>query len=366
MAIFELSAAGDNYTGALAADLFSGPGGGIDTLGGGGGDDEFDIDSKQAGTIDGGAETDTVKMLENQMGDVTFSNVETLRLETSNLYTSVKQLNAFSSIVSDANPSAMYLFLQGAGRSIDFSTKVASTVNLQVEAETCTSAVSIYANAADAFMIGSDFNDTLVGGKGNDQFYGGDGNDQIDGSGGVNTAAYSMVAHGVNVDLSTGVAVGQGTDSLTNIQNVIGSVLNDRITGNASNNVLQGLDGNDIITGGGGADRLLGGTGADTFLYQNLSDSTVSSKGRDLISDFSAADGDKIYLGAIDANSLLNGNQAFHFIGTNALDGTAGALDYKVINGNAYVYGDVNGDKVADFSIGVAGTTSLAASSFTL
>lgn len=375
MTAFALTSGDDNLTGTSSSDSFSGPGGGSDVLNGGGGNDEFDIDSNQAGSIIGGAGVDTVKSLGNQLGDVAFSQVEILRLETSNLYATITQLGAFSSIVSDANASAMYLFLQGSGGVADFRTKVGAAVQLQVEAENCTSGVTLYANAADCFFIGSGFNDSLFGGKGDDILDGGNGNDvlygnggtnQIDGGAGFNTVAYSQLTHAVYVDLAAGTATGQGSDTLTNIQNVIGSIGNDRISGDDQRNTLQGKDGSDLLYGAGSADRLYGGTGADTFLFKALSDSTVNVKGRDLITDFSAAEGDKIDLHFIDANAAAAGNQAFHFLGANAFDGTAGALDYQVVNGTATVYGDVDGDKVADFAIGVANTSALAASNFTL
>lgn len=64
-------------------------------------------------------------------------------------------------------------------------------------------------------------------------------------------------------------------DTLTGIENVIGSNFADQVRGNSGNNTLKGGAGRDTLTGGGGADN---------FFYSNPSD------GGDLIMDFSAND----------------------------------------------------------------------------
>ncbi|MBD2461557.1 hypothetical protein H6G89_10900 [Oscillatoria sp. FACHB-1407] len=64
-------------------------------------------------------------------------------------------------------------------------------------------------------------------------------------------------------------------DTLTSIENVIGTNLADTIIGNGDAN---------IITGGGGSDRLGGGNGADTFVYRN------AAEGGDTIIDFTSSD----------------------------------------------------------------------------
>ena len=119
-----------------------------------------------------------------------------------------------------------------------------------------------------------------------------------------------------------------------------------------------------MLVGGAGADVLTGGAGADVFRFTALADSTVAAGGRDTIRDF--ASGDKIDLHLIDANASLAGDQAFSFIGTNAFSGAAGQLRYAASGGNTLISGDVNGDKVADFSILVSGAHAFGASDFVL
>ena len=135
----------------------------------------------------------------------------------------------------------------------------------------------------------------LEGRDGNDAIDGGAGNDTIDGGAGTDTAVYQFAPAGVTVALGEAGAAGTasdgfgGTDSLFNLENVIGSDGEDNLTGNSGNNSLTGRDGNDVITsgegddfltGGLGEDILTGGLGSDRFVYLN------PSEGGDTIADF--------------------------------------------------------------------------------
>jgi Ca2+-binding RTX toxin-like protein len=130
-----------------------------------------------------------------------------------------------------------------------------------------------------------------------------------------------------------------------------GGAGNDKLYGYGGNDQLLGGTGNDKLEGGLGADRLTGGSGADTFIFKSIAESTVASSGRDVILDFSARQKDKIHLSGIDANTAKAGNQAFSFIGTKAFGGKAGELRYEKAKSDTYIHGDVNGDKIADFTI---------------
>lgn len=125
-------------------------------------------------------------------------------------------------------------------------------------------------------IIGRAGNDALNGSGGNDRLNGGIGNDILNGGTGIDTADYSNLTisgttyigatAGVKVSLAlTGAqnTGGAGIDTLTSIENLIGTNFNDTLTGNAANNVLSGLAGNDTLSGGGGNDQLIGGTGND-------------------------------------------------------------------------------------------------------
>ncbi|WP_026614638.1 M10 family metallopeptidase C-terminal domain-containing protein [Ensifer aridi] len=130
-----------------------------------------------------------------------------------------------------------------------------------------------------------------------------------------------------------------------------GGAAMDTLFGGVGNDNLMGEAGNDLLYADSGADRLTGGTGTDIFMFRALSDSTVASGGRDTIFDFLPSEADYIELAGIDANANVSGDQAFAFVGTAAFSGAAGELRYVKQSSDTYIYGDVNGDKVADFAI---------------
>jgi uncharacterized protein len=126
---------------------------------------------------------------------------------------------------------------------------------------------------------------------------------------------------------------------------LIGGACNDQLTGGAQA---------DILYGGGGGDILVGGLGADRFAYLDASDADPSFG--DLIGDF--ASGDLIDLSRIDANGDAgDGDQAFSFIGDGAFTGSAGQLRAVQLQPGLWlVEGDIDGDSVVDFAIGVQRT----------
>lgn len=115
-------------------------------------------------------------------------------------------------------------------------------------------------------VFGSKFDDMLTGDGGANLFFPHGGDDAVDGAGALNDRVdYLFSSNGVVVDLSTGTATGQGSDTLTGIEDVSGSKLDDTFTGDAGANVLIGRDGADTIQGGDGDDSLFGGAGDDSL-----------------------------------------------------------------------------------------------------
>jgi serralysin len=129
-------------------------------------------------------------------------------------------------------------------------------------------------------------------------------------------------------------------DTLSSVENAIGSAFADG---------LYGDDGNNVLTGGGGADLLYGFGGADRFIYTALTDSRVGAEDR--IGDFDAGEGDLVDLARIDANAGLEGDQAFTFV--NSFTNTAGqaVLTFDAGTGVTTLSLDVNGDGQADFAV---------------
>src|SRR5206468_845090 len=84
---------------------------------------------------------------------------------------------------------------------------------------------------------------TIDGGAGNDTLTGGIGNDTLTGGLGTDTADYSTAPSAVTVDLSNSSpqnTQGAGTDTLSSLENVIGSAQGDTLTGSAAQNSVSG------------------------------------------------------------------------------------------------------------------------------
>lgn len=138
----------------------------------------------------------------------------------------------------------------------------------------------IYGNQGNDSLNGDDGSDELYGGYGDDVLDGGAGDDTINGEQGTDTASYASASSGVTVDLSiTGAqnTIGAGTDTLSNLENLSGSVYDDTLTGNANDNSISGDDGDDIISGGAGNDNIDGGSGTDTLTYASVSAAITAS-----------------------------------------------------------------------------------------
>jgi Ca2+-binding RTX toxin-like protein len=85
------------------------------------------------------------------------------------------------------------------------------------------------------------------------------------------------------------------------------------LMGYAGRDTLSGLAGDDRLAGGLGGDTLTGGSGADDFVFSSVSDSirtssgTAHTAGRDLVTDFNAAEGDIVDLSTLGFSGLGNG-----------------------------------------------------------
>ena len=152
--------------------------------------------------------------------------------------------------------------------------------------------------AGNDIIDGGSGANTLDGGDGDDMLITGAGNDILIGGAGVDTISYSAAAVAVTVNLATTAQQntgGGGRDTITTVENVIGSEFNDQLTGNAGNNSLSGGGGNDVLNGGAGNDTLVGGTGNDTLtggagLDVFVFGTQASATNRDTISGFVTAD----------------------------------------------------------------------------
>jgi Ca2+-binding RTX toxin-like protein len=179
-------------------------------------------------------------------------------------------------------------------------------------------------NAGHDFLAGGDGHDVLSGAAGDDELHGEGGNDNLDGGAG-----------------------------------------NDLLTGGDGDDVISGQGGDDLIYAGGGIDTITGGFGLDTFAFFD-GDLGFDGSQTDRITDFSQPNGDLIDLSGIDADTVTLGHQEFTFIGDDAFSGTAGELRYGQGAGSTYVYGDTDGDGVADVILALTGTIDLTEGDFVL
>jgi Ca2+-binding RTX toxin-like protein len=136
-------------------------------------------------------------------------------------------------------------------------------------------------------VFGSKFDDTLTGGPTDNFFIPSDGNDVVVGGGGLDAVLFSA-SRGVNVNLAQGRANGEGTDTLRQINAVVGTDANDTITGDAGQNFLFGAAGADRINGGGGRDLIVGDfqdepSGNDQLRGGAGDDFLVGAAGNDVI-----------------------------------------------------------------------------------
>jgi Ca2+-binding RTX toxin-like protein len=151
---------------------------------------------------------------------------------------------------------------------------------------------------------------------------------------------------------------GEGNDTITTLG---GS--DTILAGNGADRIDAG-GGNDVIRAGAGTDVMTGGLGGDTFVFRLASETTKAAP--DTITDFISGV-DRIDLSGIDANPYASGNQGFTFLGEAAFSGRAGQLRMDHSDpAKTVIYGDVNGDKIADFAIHLTGNVALTGSDFLL
>ena len=193
--------------------------------------------------------------------------------------------------------------------------------------DTLVSIEHISGSLHDDTLIGNGAENTIWGDDGDDTIEGGAGDDLLDGANGLkDTVSYfnDPALAGVTVDLAANTATdGYGdTDTLYNIESVIGSTGNDSLTGDAADNFFEGGAGNDVI---------FGGDGIDTVSYANaLSGVHINQN---------TGDGDDGY-GTYD----LVGGDIENIIGSSHNDTLFGLINLANVieggGGNDYINGD--------------------------
>ena len=224
-----------------------------------------------------------------------------------------------------------------------------------------------------------DGNDTITGGGGNDLIFGDTGigivsgmgefasvtggNDVLDGRGGddtiiggagIDTVVFSLdQAVHVNLNGIVGTAavagnlveaVGQGSDQLDGIENIIGSSRDDMLIGNGVFNVIEG---------GAGADMINGGGGSDTASYASSSAGVLVNLTAGIFRN-GDAEGDVL----VSIERLLGSAHNDTFVGTsgaNYIDGGGGTDYMRGLGGSDIYVVDNTGDVVDESFTGSGG-----------
>ncbi|MCS6622547.1 Ig-like domain-containing protein [Roseibacterium beibuensis] len=190
--------------------------------------------------------------------------------------------------------------------------------------------------AAADVLEGTAWGDILTGLNGDDILRGGAGADVLTGGAGVDTADYSTASSGMRAQLNTGVASNDGdggADTLSGIENLIGSAFNDLLIGDANVNVLRGGLGTDVLIGLAGNDVLWGGAGATNQLQGGVGDDLYVLEANDTVVEF-AGEGTDTVEARIDAYVLGNHIENLTFTGAGAFTGTGNSSN-NVITGGA-------------------------------
>lgn len=139
-------------------------------------------------------------------------------------------------------------------------------------------------------LRGQEGNDAVRGDAGYDFLGGGPGDDTIDGGTDVDTVIHLGAVGPVTASLAIGKATGEGTDTLTGIENMHGTDYADRLIGSAGQNLIWGRAGEDEISGGDSPDVVLGGDGPDVLSGGSGPDLVVGAAGADKLRGGAGAD----------------------------------------------------------------------------
>ncbi|KQW82611.1 beta strand repeat-containing protein [Brevundimonas sp. Root1279] len=200
---------------------------------------------------------------------------------------------------------------------------------------TATVTVTIVGEDSPGDSVQGDSGDnTLTAGDGEDTLVGGGGNDALDGGDGEDTADYSGSTGGVHIRLNGGFGSdGEGgTDTLTNIENLIGSANNDILIGAAGGNLLSGGAGSDVLIGLDGDDLLVGGAGAANQLQGGQGDDTYFVEANDTVVELENQGHDRIFTSRNNMTLVANVEE-LHFTGAGPFTGIGNDLDNTIVGG---------------------------------
>jgi Ca2+-binding RTX toxin-like protein len=265
----------------------------------------------------------------------------------------------------DGGAGSDMLDLSYAPGAITATLDAAGTVTLSISTGDTDILVGVEAIAGGAgadLLVGDAGANTLSGGAGGDDTLSGlGGNDVLAGGTGRDLADYAYAATGLSATLgvlgTATVTVGAGdTDTLVDIEDLVGGSGNDRLGGNLGANALSGGEGDDTLSGSVGNDTLLGGEGRDTADYWYRLDGITATLDTGGTVTLAVASGDTDTLSSIE--NIAGGSGSDRLVGdagANTLSGGAGGDDtLSGLGGNDLLAGGTGRD-LADYAYASAG-----------
>jgi len=338
--------------------IIGGVGAGIDTYDGGDGTDTIVFTSATSGIVvdlEGVDETwgaagpeidvDVLKLIENVIAgsgnDVLIGDGENNTLDGYNGDDTLSGGGGNDALIGGIGSDWVDYAAIDSGMTVDLGLGV--VVTAEQGTDTLSSIENVITGAGDDTLIGDENDNVLRGGSGSDSLVGGTGND---------TADYTAIGGGITADLGSGVVdAGElGTDTLTSIENVIGSASDDTFIGDENDNVLDGGGGRDTVDysaiGTGIVVNLSAGTamagahGSDTLL--NIETVIAGSGGDTLIGDENqnsllGGGGDDTIAGGLGVDTLYggDGNDTFSYADGDDRDLVFGDGDDDTVLGSA-------------------------------
>lgn len=251
----------DNITGNIAANTIRGSAG-DDMIDAGDGNDTIQYTGTTNGfdVVNGGAGTDIISALANAtvIGLTSVAGVETISAGTFTGVYIAGSANNDTLNFSNITLTNIVRVEGGGGNDILNGNTAINT---------------LWGGIGNDRIDGGAGNDTLLGDDGDDVLIGGANNDVLNGGVGIDTVDYSAATANLTINLATTaaqtVATGE-SDTISNVENVIGGSGADTITGSTLANSLNGGAGNDRLRGGLGNDSITGGLGTDVAVFAGL------------------------------------------------------------------------------------------------
>ncbi|MEL6476199.1 MAG: Ig-like domain-containing protein [Pseudomonadota bacterium] len=267
----------DSVFGGLGNDVLNSNTNGSGLLDGGADDDLIDIFINfQNSSVQGGAGTDMLELNSANLTGTTIGGIEETILSsngTSRVDAAQSgNLGAISLSGTAASNAGNLIFTAAAGQSVDLS-------GLSLRPSEILNISTAGASTGDTFQIdlsgatlGSNAQIDFRGANQDDTYIASSALEDVFGGSGSDTISYSASFEGVTVDLGAQTVTGGDAagDTISSIENVIGSGFDDLVTTSSSDNTFFGGEGSDIFVVNGDSDEYSVDTDGATTVVTDL------------------------------------------------------------------------------------------------